>query len=476
VAGALVALELAVSARYGFHRDELYFIVSGRHPAFGYVDQPPLAPLLTRIGTGLFGTDPTAVRVVPALVGGAVVLGTGHTARSLGGGRFAQLLAAVAMACTPIVLAAAHLAGTTVYDLAAWTFTIWLVVRATVGGHRHSWLAAGVVAGLGLEAKELLLLLGVAVLVGLLATPTRSVLATTGPWLGAGVAVLLWAPNVVWQLTHSAPGLAMARSLQVEHSGRADMVSFVPAQAILVGVLAVPIVVAGVRHLAQRRDLHFALVAVGVVVLYVFVVIPGRPYYTAGVLPLLFASGACRVECRQADPGRRRLWLAAPLVGAVGTLALVLPVLPLSTFARMTFLHTTSYDVGETVGWPQLTAQVATVYRSLPAGERHEASIFTANYGEAGALAVFGSGDRLPGVLSGHNTYWLWGPGDAPDQVVVAVGSVDQLRPHFARCRYDATIHSPDDVDNDENGVGVWTCVGPDGTWSSFWHRLRHYG
>lgn len=222
LAGALVALELAVSARYGFHRDELYFIVSGHRLAFGYVDQPPLAPLVTRLGTTLFGTNPTAVRVVPAFMGGAIVVGTGLTARELGGRRFAQLLAALAMACSPIVLGSAHLAGTTVYDLAAWTFTIWFVLRAIVLGRPRYWLGAGAVAGIGLENKDLILLLGVAVAIGLLATTARSVLATRWPWLGSLVALALWAPNLVWHLTNGIPGLAMARSLRMEHSGAGD--------------------------------------------------------------------------------------------------------------------------------------------------------------------------------------------------------------------------------------------------------------
>jgi hypothetical protein len=268
----------------------------------------------------------------------------------------------------------------------------------------------------------------------------------------------------------------MAHSLRTEHSGASDYAGFVPAQLFLVGILAFPIVVVGVRHLMQHREIRFALVAVGVVVGYVFVVIPGRPYYTAGLLPLLFAAGGCRIESNRSDGPRRRAWLAAPVVGAVLTLAFALPVLPLSAFARMTFLHKTSYDLGETVGWPQLTARVAAVYDEVPAPERSEAAIFTANYGEAGALAIYGPNYDLPDPLSAHNTYWLWGPGDAPDRVVVAVGSVDQLRPHFRDCRYRATFHSPDNVDNDENGTSIWTCTGPRGPWSSFWRDLRHYG
>jgi 4-amino-4-deoxy-L-arabinose transferase-like glycosyltransferase len=476
VALALVALELGVSARYGFHRDELYFIISGQHPAFGYVDQPPLAPLVTRLGTTLFGTNPTAVRVVPSLMGGAVVVGTGLTAGALGGRRFAQLLGAIAMACAPIVLGSAHLAGTTIYDLAAWTFTMLFVLRAVLLGRPRSWLAAGAVAGLGLENKDLILLLGVALAIGLLTTSNRSELATRWPWFGGLVALVLWTPNLVWQLTNSIPALAMARSLRIEHSGSGDYVSFIFAQVVLVGILAFPIAVVGIRHLMHSRELHFAMVALIAVVVYVFAVIPGRPYYTAGMLPLLFSAGGCRIEQSQSNRTNRRLWLIAPAVGAVLTATFALPFLPLSAFARMTFLHKASYDLGETVGWPTLTSQVADVYDKIPLHERKETAIFTSNYGEAGALAVYGRSYGLPEPLSGHNTYWIWGPGDAPDRAVVAVGSAEQLRPHFATCRYRTTIHSLDHVDNDENGTNIWICTGPRGTWSSFWSDLRHYG
>jgi 4-amino-4-deoxy-L-arabinose transferase-like glycosyltransferase len=474
-AAGVVALELAVSARYGFHRDELYFIACAHRLAFGYVDQGPLAPAVARVAIGLFGTSPSSVRLFPALAGGAVVVGTGLTASALGGGRFAQLLAAVAMACAPITLGPAHLAGTTVYDLAAWTFTVWLVVRAVMLHRPRSWLAAGAVVGLGLENKDLLVLLLVALVVGLLLTPSRSVLATPWPWVGMSIAVLLWMPNLVWELTHGTPALAMDRSLAAEHSALSDYVGFLPAQIILGGLFAAPMLIVGLADLVRRRPFRFIAVAAALVLVYVFATIPGRTYYTAGFLPLVFVLGAIRIEERGAN-ARRRLWLGAPVVGLVLTVSFILPVLPLSTFAQLRAVHTINYDLGETVGWPDLTQQVATVYDALPPAERRKASVFTSNYGEAGAIALYGPALGLPVPLSGHNTYWLWGPGAGDDQVVIAVGAVEQLRPHFAQCRYVATIHSPDDVNNDENGTPIGICTGPRGAWSSFWGSLRNYG
>jgi 4-amino-4-deoxy-L-arabinose transferase-like glycosyltransferase len=162
------------------------------------------------------------VRVFPAWAGGAVVVGTGLTAGSLGGGRSAQLLASIAMACAPVTLGSAHLAGTTICDLAFWTFALWLVSRAVVWERARSWLAAGAAAGLGLENKELVVVLLVALALGLMLIRTHSVLATPWPWLGLSIVVLLWAPEIAWELAHGIPALTMSRAPQAEHSALGD--------------------------------------------------------------------------------------------------------------------------------------------------------------------------------------------------------------------------------------------------------------
>jgi len=307
VAAGFAALEMAVSARYGFHRDELYFIACGRHLAFGYVDQPPLAPALTRLATILFSTSPEAVRVFPALAGGAVVVGTGLTAAALGGGRYAQLLAATAMACSPIALGSAHLAGTTVYDLAFWAFTLWLVIRAVVLHRPRSWLAAGAVAGIGLENKDLILVLLASLALGLALTRARSVLATPWPWLGLSIVLVLWLPNAVWQLTHGTPALTMSRALAAEHSASGDYVGFIPAQFLLSGLFAAPLVVVGIAHLVRRRDLRFAALAAAAVGMYVFAVIPGRPTTPPASSPWCWQRDPCAwpawMPSGSGDPG-----------------------------------------------------------------------------------------------------------------------------------------------------------------------------
>jgi hypothetical protein len=154
---------------------------------------------------------------------------------------------------------------------------------------------------------------------------------------------------------------------------------------------------------------------------------------------------------------------------------LVLPILPVSVLGHLSFMHKLNYDQGETVGWPQLTATVSRVYHSLPVTVRRTTSIFTANYGEAGALALYGPAAGLPSPISSHNTYWLWGPGRRSDQTVIAVGTGQRLLSYFRSCAPAATFHSPGNVNNDENGVVISKCSGPRASWLVLWPQLRHY-
>jgi hypothetical protein len=473
-AAAYLVVELIASGRYGFHRDELYFLAAGNRLAFGYVDQGPLAPLLAHLASLAFGTTPTAIRILPALCGAATILVAALIAQTLGGGRFAQVLAAVAAACDPVALADGHIATTIVYDLLGWALVLLFVLRALLAGQERSWLWAGIVAGIDLENKNLILLLAAALLIGIVFSPWRGVLRSRWLWAGVGAATLIFLPEVVWQAQHGWTALAMSRALASEHSATGDYVGYLPAQFVYPGLMTLPIVIAGLIRFAKARDLRFLVVAFALVVIFAFIDIPGRPYYPAGFYPLLYASGAVAIEARAA--ARRRVYVLAPIVGAVLSIALILPLLPLATMAKLRFLHKLAYDQGETVGWPQLTRTVATVYDALPQTKRRTTSIFTGNYGEASAITHYGRQYGLPQPLSGHNNYWLWGPGKQPDTTVIALDSVGQLSHHFKSCHYDTTFHSPHNVNNDENGSQVWTCTGPRAPWSSFWPSLKNYG
>jgi len=268
----------------------------------------------------------------------------------------------------------------------------------------------------------------------------------------------------------------MSRALRTEHSTGSDYATVLPAQLVYLGVAAVPLAVAGARHLFRDRSLRFLAVAAALVLAFVVVDIPGRPYYTDGMLGLVFAAGAVAVQDRAAADEAVRRWLIAPIAGAVITAVLVLPILPEAALTHIAGIHKLNYDLTETIGWPQLTRQVAAAYQALPPAERRQASVFTSNYGEASALVVYGGRYGLPPVLSGHNTFWLWGPGGARDGTVIAVGSAGDLRPFFGACTTVAAFRPPHNVVNDENGVEIATCRQPVAPWHGVWARLKHYG
>ena len=478
IAVLFVALELAVSARYGFLQDEMYFIVAGHHLAFGYVDQPPLTPLVNRI-TGIFGVNPTAVRIVPALAGGLVVVAAAKFAALFGAGRFGRVLAALITACTPLVLALAHLGITEALDLLAWTAVLLCVVLALWRRQPRWWLGAGIAAGLGLEDNNLMLLLLITLAVGIVCSRYRPVLRTRWLWLGAGIAAVIWAPNVIWQATHGWPQLAMASALHQSGSTPSDYAAGVPAQLVFAGLLVIPVVIAGYVRLWRTAELRFLAVTCTLLVIYVVVWVPGREYYAEGTVAVVVAAGSVASEgwVARARPARRRLrtgiLVAAPLVGMTVLLAAVLPIVPAADLHDVPGQDKVS--TADTVGWPQLTRTVAAQDAALVRAGQPPTSIFTDNYGEAAALDVLGSGYHLPPVLSGHNAFWMWGPGRASDRTVLFVDSLSWLRPYFAHCRVLTTYDTPYHVHNDFTDLQIGVCTGPLARWRGIWPHLKHY-
>jgi 4-amino-4-deoxy-L-arabinose transferase-like glycosyltransferase len=476
IAAVFVAAELAVSNRYGFLQDELYFIEAGRHLAFGYVDQPPLAPLLTRI-TDVLGVSPAAVRIVPALAGGVVVVLAARFAALFGAGRFGRVLAALATACAPTVYALAHLGITEPLDLLAWAVVLLCVATAVLRDQPRLWVWAGVAAGLGLEDNNLMMLLLIGLSAGLLLSGHRGVLRTRWPWLGAGIAAVIWAPNVLWQAAHGWPELAMASALHQQNTSLAAYLSGVPVQLLYAGLFAVPLVIAGLVRLWREPELRLLAITATLLIVYVAAWVPGKVYYSEGMAPAVLAAGAVAAE-RWAARGRKpavRRWLAAVacLLSMAISLATVLPIVPVADLHTVRDLDTVT--TADTVGWPQLTNAVAAQDAALARAGQAPTSIFTGNYGEAGALDVLGTADHLPPVLSGQNNFWIWGPGRASDRTVLVVDALGWLRPYFARCRVLTTYYAPYHVHNDYTGLQIGVCTGPSAGWRALWRHLKHY-
>jgi 4-amino-4-deoxy-L-arabinose transferase-like glycosyltransferase len=462
----VAAVLLLVAGRYGYHRDELYFLQAGRHLAWGYPDQPPLTPLLARLFG--HGDSLTVLRLPSALAAGGVVLLTGVLARDLGSDRRGQLVAAAAMAVSPVLAGVGHLLSTSTFDVLAWTALTVLFVRGVGAGGRW-WVGFGLVAGAALLNKTLPAFLLAGLAAGVLLVGPRRILRDPWLWAGAVLALLLWLPNLWWQARHGWPQLELSRSIAAGSSGSSvDRWLFLPYQLLLVSPLLAPLWLRGLVRLLRDPAMRAARpAAVAYLVLTgVFVVTGGKPYYLAGLYPILLAAGA-QVRTRVAG---------ALAVTAVVSAVLVLPVLPVGLLHR-TPIVALNYDTGETIGWPRFAQTLAAAYDALPAEVRARTVVLTGNYGEAGAVDRYGQALGLPPAYSGHNGYGLWGPPPADRTAVLAVGVPEaQLRELFGTVRRVGRIDDGVRVDNDEQGRPVWFADGLRVPWSQAWPQLRHLG
>ncbi len=474
VAGVMVVGLLAVSGAYGFHGDEMYFVVAGQHPAFGYVDQPPLTPLLSAASVALLGVSPTAVRVLPAVEMALVVVIIALIARDLGGSRRAQVLAAITAALSAY-LAAGHLDTTSEPDLLAWAVILWLLVNLLAGADQRLWLVLGVVTGIALENKDTALFLGAGLTAGLIVARRWDVARSRWAWAAIGIALLLWVPNLAWQAMSGWPQITM--SSLIAGNAADNRAQVLPTLWLSGGLLLFPVALAGWAWMLFAKDgAQWRAIGVAAVVMLVLVLaIGGKAYYVIGIVAPFMAAGAILVD-QWLGRGRRRLraigfTLAAATSGAL-MVYLTLPILPPAVFAR-TSLPTDDPILAEQIGWPQFVKTVEDVVASLPEDERDRAVILANDYSEASPLILLGRG--LPPVYSGHNGFWAWGPPPADRTVVVHVGD---WRPEdwsqlFVGCRVVATIDNGLGIENGEQGKDVSVCTGLRAPWTMLWPSLR---
>jgi hypothetical protein len=467
---------IAFASGYGYHRDELYFIAAGQHLDWAYADQGPVTPLIARAMTEISATSLTVLRLPSALAAGLVVFLTGLLARELGGTRRAELIAAGCAAVGVIVLFTGHLLSTSTFDLLAWTAITWLAVRALRTGDDRLWLVAGLVLGVGLMNKPLPAFLAVGLLVGVGIAGPRQLLRNPYVWGGAAIAFVMWVPWIVWQADRDWPQIDVSREIAAGGSASSEpWWAIVPFQLILISPVLAPVWIAGLvaffRDPTFRACRFFAWT--WVVLAIVFMATGGKPYYLAGLLPVLLAAGSVKVDqwLERGNAATRK----AALVTAVGLSAIVgltisLPVVPAESSDVVIAMND---DVGETIGWPDLVDTVSGVYRA----QRDGAVILTSNYGEAGAIERFGPERGLPQPYSGHNAYADWGPPPDGAAPVITVGlAPSEMAAHLDGCRVVGRIDNDHDVDNDEQGAPVMVCSGPRGSWREAWPELSHLG
>jgi 4-amino-4-deoxy-L-arabinose transferase-like glycosyltransferase len=459
VAALTTLFHLATANIYGYHRDEFYYLASGRRLAWSYVDHPPLTPMLYRFEDRFFGTSPFALRIVPALLHGLlVVLGT-VLARELGGNARAQLLAALGAAVVPMFLTTGHFLGTVTVELSAWTVIVLLVAKLLNGGDHRLWIVVGVAVGVGLLDKSTTMFLVVALVVGLLVFPQRSILMT--PWVagGAAVALAMITPTLLWQARRGWPQLEFAGTLR--NSG--ETLLTVPSQFVLLGAVSVLLALPGLLWLL-RDPAAVPYRAFGVaffVLLGLVMATGGKPYYAAVFAPVLIAAGGVALMDRTG-------WLLPAMIVGFGVLLapFSLPLLPLRAAEVMRRLNP---EIGEMVGWPHLVDVVADVYVRNPG-----ATILTENYSEAGSIELLGADRGLPQPISGHNTYWYWGHPHGRSDTTIAVGfDREFLDKRFGSVERAAKFHAPAGVHNLEDGTAIWVCRDQREAWDGLWPGIR---
>jgi len=483
---ARLLLHLLSNGQYGFHRDELAVLDDAHHLAWGYVAYPPLTPWLAHVSMQLFGDSLTAFRVPAALAQAMVMLIAGLVARELGGRRMAQVVAALAAACAPFsMLQGAELQYAGI-ECAWWVLAAWMLLKLANGGDRRWWLGVGAVIGLGMLTRYTMLVWSTALAIGILATPLRRQLATPWPWLGAALSLLVFAPNAWWQWQHDFIYLDFVQHIHARdvRIGRSD--GFL-AHQLLVGAspLTAPLWIAGLLWLvfANAAARWRVLAWLYIVPLLLFLLTKARDYYMAPAYPLLLAAGAVALEAGIARLRSRgallaRVAVALVLLAAGASTALVmLPIWPVDS-SGWRIARKFHGEFVEQVGWPELVAQVATVYRALPPAERARTAIYANNYGEAGAIDRYGPRYGLPGAISGINSYWYRGYGNPPPTTVIVLGDDAQgIADTPATCTLAARVRFPHGVENEESGhPDIYLCRDLRFDWAKAWPAMQAFG
>jgi Dolichyl-phosphate-mannose-protein mannosyltransferase len=490
-AAASFLAHMLTAGRYGYFRDELYYLACARHLAFGYVDQPPMIALVTWLTVHTLGTSLLALRFLPALAGAFIIWLTAMIARELGGGRFAQGLAALSIALAGVYVIMAHQLTMNVFEPLFWMGCAYLVIRIIKTENQRLWMWFGVLAGLGLENKYSMALFGLAVVVGLLLTTERKAFRSPWIWLAGVIALAIFLPNLIWNFQHHWPFIELMHNIRA--SGR-DIVrgplAFLGEQLLMMSPLNFPIWLAGLLFLFFGREgkRYRVLGWAFLVVLAAVMMLHGKDYYSATAYPMLLAAGAVAIE--RAASSRR--WLkpvtvAALVAGTAPLFPMMLPILPLETYVHYqesTHLAPPATEkshlrsplpqyYSDSLGWQEMTEGVANAYDRLPLGLRSVTAIYAQNYGEAGAIDFFGPQYGLPKAICPHQTYYLWGPRQFKGLSMIVLGDTrEHLEQYFGQVVRAGSFGVPYSL---ERGT-IWVCTQPRG-WNlqQIWPKLKNW-
>ena len=475
--------------RYGFFRDELYFIVCGRHPAFGYVDQPPLAPLLAA-ASQLWGRSLWLLRIIPALFQVGAVVTACALARLLGGGRTAQVFSGLCAGLSPLLLAMAGLLETTSLEPFFWTLVTYAMLRATLRDEPNWFVVAGLTAGVALEAKYTIAFLLVALVLGLAIVGPRRVFTLRRFWIGVAAATLVSAPNLIWQTAQGWPFWELLHNDAADKNVVLDPGAWMVQQLVVYGPPMAPVWLAGIVALVRWRRTRY--VGIGTLFIYfALVTLHARDYYLAGLYPVLFAAGGVALERVLRISAVRYTYATLLVATSVLVAPIALPLLDEKTFiayrssAEAMLAETPAQESPERFavsllpqhfadmhGWSTIVDRISEVERTLSPAERARTAIFTQNFGEAAAIDVLGDGS-LP-VISGHNNYYLWGQHGSHEIFIIVGGRRRDYENDFREVRQAATVDNPY-ARPDQIGVRIFIARERRRPPGPFWRSIRHY-
>lgn len=515
---ATVLIHMITGNRYGFQRDELATLEDARHLAWGYVAYPPVTPFFGRISLELFGTSVRGFRFFAAIAQALALFLTADMARRFGGGRWSQVIGAIA--AIPFCFGGGALMQYVSFDYLAWVLVSYCTVRLLSSGNARWWIAIGAAIGFGMLSKYAMPFFVAGLIVGVLATIARRYFASKWLWMGAAIAFLIFLPNLLWQVRHNFIYLDFVRHIHARDiaEGRTDY--FLPKQFEMT-LLASPLWIAGLAWcFFSETGKQFRVIGwMYVVPLVLFIIARGREYYLAGAYPMLYAAGAVAAErwlsrsernssfksspaavVADGDPGRRlpeisisrasrppalrarhifrALIVTALLVDAVFAAAFFLPIAPINS-AWFKVASNLQGDYREEIGWPELVETVARVRDSLPAADRAQVGVVAANYGEAGAINLYGPQFGLPRAISGVNSFWYYGyPDPAPQAVIVLGYSRAYTERNFNSCRVAAHTSNRYGIANEESSdhPDIFVCGPPRQGWAELWKRFQHFG
>lgn len=493
IAACKLLLYFYTGRHYGHFVDELYYLACSRHLDWGYVDQPPLIAVLTWLVRSVLGQSLASIRLLPALAGVVEVLLTALIARELGGKRFAQALAAMAALIAPGILAGDSLLTMNAFEPLFWMGCAYLLIRLIKTENEKLWIWFGALAGFGLENKYSMLIFGAGLVLGMLLTPARRLLWNRWLWIGGAIAFLLFLPNLLWNVQHHFPFLELQANIRA--SGRdvpLGPVAFFVQEILLMHPLTLPIWLGGLwfYFFTQAGKPFRAIGWAWIFTAAMIVSLSPRVYYLFPAFPVLFAGGGVLWEQLLASPRRTWLKIAYPvpmLLGGAVLAPLAIPVLSPEGYVRYTKAlgfgqpAIETHELGplpqifaDQFGWDEMAASVARVYNALPPDVRARTAIFAQTYGQAGAIDLFGPKYGLPPAISGHQSYFLWGPrGYTGESMIVMNDSEESLDRLFTGVRKAGRVYHPYSMPYQH--FDIFYCQGMHPPLQEIWPRLKKW-